>query len=277
MRPPPLACTVRACGAPLTRIDDTFRCVRGHAYDVARRGYVNLLQPQDRKSAEPGDSRDAVEARARLLAAGIGATTIDAIVERAARLPLTGPPVVVDLGSGTGETLARLARTREVCGVGVDLSSAAASHAARHCPGITWVVANVDRGVPLLDASADLVVSVHARRNPSECARILRPSGFLLVAIPAPDDLIELRTAVQGEPRTRDRADPLIVDHQAVFDVVERSTASARLTLGREALLRLLRSTYRGERLRQSARAGALESLTVTFASELVLFSPRRP
>ena len=88
--------------------------------------------------------------------------------------------------------------------VGIDLSVAAADYAARHHPGITWVVANADRGLPLLESSTDLVLSIHARRNPGECARILRPGGQLLVAVPAENDLLELRTALQGDAATRE-------------------------------------------------------------------------
>ena len=37
-------------------------CPRGHSFDVARSGYINLLQPQERRSRNPGDSADAVAA-----------------------------------------------------------------------------------------------------------------------------------------------------------------------------------------------------------------------
>src|SRR4051812_46772176 len=69
---PPLACSVRDCGLPLSRQLRTWTCGRGHSFDLARAGYVNLLQPQDRRSAYAGDQADAVAARARLLDNGIG-------------------------------------------------------------------------------------------------------------------------------------------------------------------------------------------------------------
>ena len=126
------------------RRDRTFLCAAGHSYDVARSGYVNLLQPQDRRSAAPGDSRAAVEARASLLAAGIGRTLIEAVANRAATLDLPDTPVVVDLGCGSGDALAALTK-RAGTGVGIDLSTAAVERAARHFPDRTWVIANADR------------------------------------------------------------------------------------------------------------------------------------
>jgi 23S rRNA (guanine745-N1)-methyltransferase len=181
-------------------------------------------------------------------------------------------PVVVELGSGSGETLGTLAAAATIAGVGIDLSTAAAAHAARLFPAVTWVVANADRRLPLLDDSVDLVLSVHARRNPGECHRILRAGGFLLVAVPAADDLIELREAVQGDGLERDRAGILITEHEAFFSVVERATVRQPLNLDRAALLRLLRGTYRGERLSESERVRRLDRLQVTLASDIVVF-----
>src|SRR4051812_13953135 len=66
-----LLCTVRDCHQPLAREEKRLVCERNHAYDVARSGYVNLLQPQDRRSANPGDSKEAVAARRRLADRGL--------------------------------------------------------------------------------------------------------------------------------------------------------------------------------------------------------------
>ena len=64
MSAPPLSCPVRDCGLALAANarwapERTFSCPAGHTFDIARRGYVNLLQPQDRKSSAAGDAREA--------------------------------------------------------------------------------------------------------------------------------------------------------------------------------------------------------------------------
>jgi 23S rRNA (guanine745-N1)-methyltransferase len=272
---PPLACTVRGCGRALTPADQRLICPSGHAFDVARSGYVSLLQPQDRRSPAAGDSKEAVAARSRLVHAGVGRAAIDAIVE-ASRVVTSQPLVAADLGCGSGELLGALAAARDVCGVGIDLSAAAAGAAARRFPNQTWVVANADRRLPLLDASVHLVLSLNGRRNPDECARVLAPGGALIVAVPAPDDLIELRAYVQGEGVTRERAGAVVTEHAARFDVATRATVRMRHRLEKEALRDLLRGTYRGARTSAADRVQALESLDVTVASEIVVLSPRR-
>ena len=43
-----LLCPVRNCHLPLARDGRRLVCAGGHSFDVARSGYVNLLQPQDK-------------------------------------------------------------------------------------------------------------------------------------------------------------------------------------------------------------------------------------
>jgi 23S rRNA (guanine745-N1)-methyltransferase len=251
-----------------------FACAAHHSFDIARSGYVNLLQPQDRRSPSPGDSKASVEARAALEQAGVGRAVIDAVSAKAAALAPSDEPVVVDLGSGTGAMLRGLSRARPVSGIGIDLSVPAIELASRRSPSLTWVVANADRRLPLQDQSADLVLSIHGRRNPVECARVLKTTGVLIVVLPAPDDLIELRTVVQGEGLERDRVETLLSEHAANFTVVESLPIREQLTLDRDALLNLLRGTYRGARASTAARVEALERIPVTFSSHLVALRP---
>ncbi len=263
---------MRDCGLLLERTARVWVCGRGHTYDVARSGYVNLLQPQDRRSLAAGDTPAAVDARARLLASGVGRHVVDAFVQRAAAVALPDAACVVDLGSGSGDALASLAGMRPIDGVGIDLSAAAAEHAARRFPALTWVVANADRRVPLVDASVDLVLTLHGRRNPAECARVLTAGGFLLAGVPAHDDLIELRASVLGRALEHERAGALIAEHAEFFTLVDRASARERHLLDRDALKDLLRATYRGERTSAAARIDALERLEVTLASDFFLF-----
>lgn len=275
MTGPPLACTVRECGLALTRAGRVWRCPNSHAFDVARSGYVNLLQPQDRRSLDAGDSNAAVAARGRTLGAGPGRAILESFVGRAAAIPFADDATVVDLGCGSGAALGALARMRRIDGVGIDLSTAAVDQAARSFPALTWVVANADRRLPLLDHRVALVLSLHGRRNPSECARVLASGGRLLVAVPAGDDLVELREAVQGAAVHRDRGDSLVDAHAEQFRLMDRWIVRHVVDADHAELLDLLIGTYRGFRRADAARLEALQRQDVTLASEFFLFAPR--
>jgi 23S rRNA (guanine745-N1)-methyltransferase len=272
---PPLSCTVRDCGLLLERRDRVLMCARQHSYDIARSGYINLLQPQDRRSLAAGDTLDAIEARARLLSADVGRTVLGTFVERAASLVPPGG-VVVDLGSGSGEVLGELSKRIAGAAVGIDLSIDGADYAARRFPYVTWIVANADRRLPLLDHTVDLILSMHGRRHPAECARVTTRRAHLLVAVPAADDLIELRTAVQGKHMERERSHLLVAEHAEHFEVVEQFDVRERRFVDRDQIRDLLRGTYRGTRRSTAQTIEMLDGMDVTLASTIVLFR-RRP
>jgi 23S rRNA (guanine745-N1)-methyltransferase len=181
----------------------------------------------------------------------------------------------VDLGCGSGDALAALTEGRDATGLGIDLSTAAVEGAARRFPNRTWVVANADRRLPLLDASVDLVLSLHGRRNPPEVARVLTSTGYLLVAVPAADDLIELRQLVQGSRVERDRSDAVLAEHESTFELIDRSVIRETVDLERASLLDLLHGTYRGARRAAAERVAALTRLSITLASELFVLRPK--
>ena len=102
-----LLCSVRNCHLPLVREARRFVCARGHSFDIARSGYVNLLQPQERRSKLPGDSAEAVSARRRLHDRGV----IDPLLPQiATMISASSGDIVLDAGCGEGFYLGSLAR-----------------------------------------------------------------------------------------------------------------------------------------------------------------------
>src|ERR1700733_13006796 len=149
-----LICPVGDCRLPLARDNGSVHCARGHSFDIARSGYINLLQPQERRSKQPGDAPAAVEARQRLHDRGVTGPLLDAI---AAALPAASEDVVLDAGCGDGFYLGNLAQRAGLEAHGLDISIPAVRAAARRFPRskgrFEWIVANADRLVPYSDAS----------------------------------------------------------------------------------------------------------------------------
>ena len=197
-----LRCPV--CDGGMARSGRVLACPSGHAFDVAASGYVNLLGGGGGRAA--GDTRDMLLARKRFLDRGhyepLGATVTQLVEEGIAR---AGPAderglCGVEIGSGTGHHLARVAEDLRAAGVqltwfGIDASKEAARLAARDLAGrdLSFVVADVWERVPLASGSALAILCVLAPRNPVEFERLLHPAGVVVVAIPALDHLAELR------------------------------------------------------------------------------------
>jgi 23S rRNA (guanine745-N1)-methyltransferase len=169
-------------------------CRNGHSFDLARQGYVNLLPGSRRRRAAGGDSPSQLRHRAQFLDAGhLGTltTTIVRQIEQSAR----SPQHVLDAGSGTGHHVARIAARLpgSIISLGLDISKDAARQAARRWPTPAFAVVDLWGEWPVRDAATDLVISIFAPKNFPEMARVLRPGGWLAVAYPGADHLIELR------------------------------------------------------------------------------------
>jgi 23S rRNA (guanine745-N1)-methyltransferase len=266
---------VRGCTGVLARDEAQLRCPRGHAFDLAREGYWNLLQPQDRRSLRAGDRDEAITARRLWLQRGFAEGLAALLSSRIDALSLPYGAAAIDVGCGEGTLTARLLGPLALQGCGVDLSTNAIRLAAKLAPGLTWIVANADRGLPFADGSVHLALSIFGRRPAPELARVLAPSGTLLVVVPGEDDLIELREAAQGEGVRRDRAADLLAELNRHFDLAGRSTWRHRARHDREALKDALAMSYRGARSSERERLGAISDLDVTLTAEILELVPR--
>lgn len=193
-----LACPLDA--APLQREGATWRCACGHSYDIAREGHTHLLPVQNKRSRDPGDSKEMVAARRRFLGAGHYAPIADAIC----RVLLPADPDAIspalaclDAGCGEGYYLRALAAAtqRPLAIVGLDISKWAVLAAARQERLGTWVVGS-NANLPVLNASLDRVLCMFGFPVYPEFARVLKPGGLLLQVDSGQEHLRELREII---------------------------------------------------------------------------------
>lgn len=194
------------CDRPLHENTRSFVCCRGHRFDRARSGYVNLYQ-----TARHGDTRAMLLARRAFLERGVFRPISAAINERVvehlyclrAANRLQGDEAIVDAGCGEGYYLAQLAEHLRETGtfdrmtlVGLDASKAAARLTASRLPGHVCAVVDIAHGLHIRRGGAAVLLSIFAPRNPGAFAHALMPGGVCLVVIPRPDHMRELRGLV---------------------------------------------------------------------------------
>lgn len=238
---------------------------------MARRGYVNLLQPQDRRSARPGDSAAAVQARRRFLSRGFEAALTRALGNL---LTLTSADALLEVGCGEGHHLAAFSDRFGCEGHGADISVPAIEAAAGRHPGLHFIVANADRFLPYADASFAAVASITARRNPAEFHRVLRADGRLLLVIPGPDDLVEVREAILGQGLRRDRVEAAVAAFAARFALERHERLRHVVRLDAEAIRDVMTGSYRAGRASRRDRLAGLGPLDVTLSRDALLFRP---
>lgn len=222
------------CGRDFSSDSHTLRCENGHAFDLARQGYVNLLRSQKSSEARHGDDKIMVASRTVFLDAGFYQPLRDRIAARSVSLLRASgnrAPVCLDAGCGEGYYTAHL--RRELCEngfsplvAGIDISKEAILACARRDRAIELAVGSLF-SIPATDASADLIWNLFAPNVPAEFSRVLKRGGFLFRVFPAEKHLWELKAAVYDVPYENE-IDSIALDG---FSLIDEETVSFPLSL----------------------------------------------
>lgn len=268
-----LACPLD--GDPLLRQGTSWRCAAGHSFDISAQGYTHLLPVQQKRSRDPGDSKEMVAARRRYLNAGFY-QPIAALVSRTvlANLPAGRAAACLDAGCGEGYYLRELAAAgdgQRLALLGLDISKWAVLAAAKQDKRPNWVVGS-NAKLPVLPATLDRVLCMFGFPVYAEFARVLRPGGELLQVDAGPDHLRELREIIYPTLKPERAAEPL---SPAGFSVLPAESLRYTVTLGGAEqigdLLTMTPHLYRAS-AEGRAKAAALTALSLTVDVRLTRF-----
>lgn len=179
----------------LIREGGAYRCCSGHSFDTARAGYVNLTLSQQSSKKRHGDDKQMLISRRSFLEKGFYEPLADAVTECVTSLAGESA-VVVDAGCGEGYYTQRIRRALPRADIyGVDISKDALILAAKRGADITLTAASAAE-LPLASGCADVLLSIFAPVFPEEFARVLKPGGTLIRAVPLEDHLYGLKSAI---------------------------------------------------------------------------------
>ena len=185
------------CHSPLTFNARSWSCENRHQFDQAKEGYVNLLPVQHKRSREPGDSAEMMQARREFLQAGYYQPLREQVV--ALLQPVLNLPEsqILDIGCGEGYYTAALAEAAGEGGqvYGLDVARMAIRLAAKRYPAVRFCVASSQR-LPFADGSLDAVVRIYAPCNEAELARVLKPGCTVLTVTPGPHHLQQVKALI---------------------------------------------------------------------------------
>jgi len=223
-------------GEPLQREAALWRCAQGHCFDIAKEGYVNLLPVQNKRSRDPGDSKEMIVARRRFLAASHYQSIANAV--SATVLQTLGAQkslACLDAGCGEGYYLRELitaASTQcHVSTIGVDISKWAVQSAAKQSSQSAWVVGS-NANLPMQSQSVDVVLCMFGFPVYPEFARVLKPQGALVLVESGVDHLRELREIIYPQVKVAAASEAPAI---AGFELCDEHTVSSTIDLETQA------------------------------------------
>lgn len=190
-----LSCPIDA--TPLSRDQRSLKCEQGHSFDLAKSGYVNLLPVQNKRSKDPGDSKEMVASRQSFLAQSHYLPIVKAILDSWPKSHLLTGMRVLDAGCGEGYYLNEISQAlssqnilMEPCGL--DISKWAITAASKRDKTVSWIVGS-NASLPVPDERFDLVLCLFGFPVFTEFSRVLSDNGLMLLVESGPEHLIELR------------------------------------------------------------------------------------
>lgn len=179
------------CRQPLTKNGKTYRCEANHSYDIAKKGYVNLVLGNQKIS---GDSKEMVDARTLFLSQGYYQVLADKLIQILDELNIK---TLVDAGCGEGYYTKQFQKAdRQI--IAFDLSKPALNTAAKMDRDSIYAISSIF-DMPIADESTECVMNIFAPTPVEEIQRILKTGGTLIKVGPAAKHLHGLKAVLYEE------------------------------------------------------------------------------
>ncbi len=265
------------CGAGMRHLAQSYVCEKGHVFDTARSGYVNLLPSNRKRTRNPGDNAVMIRARRAFLDAGHYHVLHEALNQAAVRYGRAGG-VLMDVGCGEGyytdgmvQALTQSKKSMRV--YGVDIAKCAVDAAAKRCPTGQFAVGSVYH-LPVSDHCCDILSVVFAPYCGKECHRVLKKNGVLLMVIPGQQHLWGLKEAIYDTPYPN-----AVRDYELEgFELLQAEYVDSWLKLDNpvdiQNLFQMTPYYYKTGRT-EHARLECLESLSTQISFEILQYAAR--
>ncbi|MFT5311807.1 MAG: 23S rRNA (guanine745-N1)-methyltransferase [Paraglaciecola sp.] len=193
-----------SCQLPLSLLEHSWSCDNGHRYDQAKEAYVNLLLAQHKRSKEPGDNKQMVNARRAFLQEGHYQPLANRLASLITEHQVAEELNVFDAGCGEGYYLHCIAgslkaKNINVHAAGIDISKIAVQKAAKRYTENSFAVASSYK-LPLADKSQDVIIQIFAPSGDTEIKRVLNQQGIWVQVNPAAQHLQQLKQALYDRP-----------------------------------------------------------------------------
>ncbi|OHU86931.1 MULTISPECIES: 23S rRNA (guanine(745)-N(1))-methyltransferase [Pseudoalteromonas] len=248
------------CLEPLKQTQNSLCCAKRHQFDFAKEGYVNLLPVQNKKSKQPGDNLQMVQARRAFFATDHYVFLRQKLVEIIAK---QAPKTMIDLGCGEGFYTHAIADVIDAQVYGIDISKAAVKYAAKRYKNVHFGVASIKQ-TPFSNHCADVLLSVFAPIFTQELQRLCNDNGTLIIVSPGPKHLFELKQYIYDDVQLHE-----VVETPHGFALQEHTLLEVQQQIDTDVLEHLIRMTPFAWKFKDShydaLRSAKTHAITLSF------------
>ena len=234
-----LQCTI--CHSEIKMMDSkSLVCEKGHSFDLAKQGYVNMLQ----KQVSTMYDHTLFDARKRIIHDYKFYDKVHQKISKIIDEALQEGGLVFDAGSGEGTHLYEIFNQLDqdyIHGIGLDISKDGIVMAAKNYSDQNWLVGDLTQ-TPFKEHSLDIILSFLSPANYSEFKRIMKPNGLLIKIIPGSHYLKEIREHLSDEDKEYENTDTVNLMKNKV-DVISEERVTYEREVDEEILRDILTMT----------------------------------
>jgi len=234
------------CSEPMTMNEYSLICKSKHCFDLAKKGYINLLT----SSYVPVYSKELFAARHKICEIGFYGPLINKlgeIIEYYRILNNKKEIKILDAGCGEGSHTYELFKpSNEKLGytfIGADISKDSINIAASNNADIIWCVADLAR-LPFQDKSFNIILNILSPANYAEFHRILNDEGIVVKVVPGAQYLQELRAIIFKDRDKVNYSNSRVINYfKQRLEVIDIQNISYKYTVEEQLLPYLIEMT----------------------------------
>ena len=253
------------CHEELTRVDNSYKCINNHSYDISSKSYVNFLLNNDKNSLHPGDSKDSLIARYNYLNKDYYSfifNKVNDIVSQYKNINL------LDIGCGVGYYTYQLKKNNPSLNIyGFDIAKEALALACRYTKSdINWFVSN-SKNIPIKDNSIDIVLAMFSFVTPSEIERVINKNGIIIQVAAGKNHLIELKEKIYGGIKEKDQS-----NIELPFNIISSNEYTSNISINNnEDIINLYKMTPHYYRTSEEHKKNIIELNHIDLTINIVI------
>lgn len=193
------------CRETLTPSQSSWSCSNNHHFDIAKEGYVNLLLANQKRTKDPGDNNNMINARRAFLERDYYLPLAEKLAQLIRENTSASEALALyDIGCGEGYYLDRVHRSLQQYNIalssgGSDISKHAIQKASKKYKNCHFAVAS-NAQLPIASNQVDALIQVFAPAHQEEVIRVLSETGIWLQVSPAAAHLKEMKEHIYSTP-----------------------------------------------------------------------------